>query len=186
MSAPVISGAENAPAMPAVPRKERAVPERSAVDAVYRQTVSSLGDGVCPRCRGRVTVDATTDGWSRDQGPRSLTYGFEYACRDCGGRWTTTVGETVLDHPAVAAFYHDHGVDLRDSHVWELEFAATDHDTRVRSRDPLRLELRPRCGNDELVLVVADDGSVVRNSRHTKFTARDTWFDRPAADAGRN
>lgn len=158
-----------------------------AVDAVHRRRLASLADGVCPHCRGRVSVDATTAAWAREDGSRSLSCGFEYACRDCGGEWTTTVGERVLEHPAVVAFYHDHGVDVRESHVWDLEFAATDHDTRLRSRDPLRLELRPQCGNDELVLVVADDGSVVRSSRHTKFTARGTWYDRGATvDAGRN
>jgi len=150
-----------------------------AVDTAVRHALSSLGAGVCPRCRGRVSVDATTADWRRGDGPRSLDFGFEYHCRECRSGWTATAGEVVLDHPAVAGFYHDHGIDLRDPYAWDLEFAATDHDTRVRSRDPLRLELRPQCANDELVVVLAADGSVVRTSRHTKFTARGTWFDRP-------
>jgi hypothetical protein len=150
-----------------------------AVDTAVRRDLSSLGRGVCPRCAGRVAVDATTADWRRGDGPRSLAFGFEYDCRECRAGWTATAGEVVLDHPAVVGFYHDHGVDLRDRYAWDLEFAATDHDTRVRSRDPLRLELRPQCGNDELVVVLDSDGSVVRTSRHTKFTARGTWFDRP-------
>lgn len=152
-----------------------------AVDTAVRRDLSSLGSGVCPRCSGRVAVDARATDWHRDAGPRSLAFGFEYHCRECRAGWTATAGEVVLDHPAVAGFYHDHGIDLRDRYAWDLEFAATDHDTRVRSRDPLRLELRPQCGNDELVVIVGADGSVVRTARHTKFTARGTWFDRPAA-----
>jgi len=152
-----------------------------AVDTAVRRDLSSLGRGVCPRCAGRVAVDARATDWHRGEGPRSLAFGFEYHCRECRAGWTTTAGEAVLDHPAVVGFYHDHGIDLRETHAWDLEFAATDHDTRVRSRDPLRLELRPQCGNDELVVIVGADGAVVRTARHTKFTARGAWFDRPAA-----
>jgi len=142
-----------------------------AVDRAIRAAGRALADGHCPTCFGTITPALTAT--ETDQ--RSLDVAVEADCEDCG-RVTATPGLLALAHDATAGFFHDNDVALTDRAVWGLSFVATDQQTRVRSRDPWRVEVRPQLGTDELVLRVDETASVSAVKRHTKFAARDVWY----------
>jgi DNA-directed RNA polymerase subunit RPC12/RpoP len=148
-----------------------------AVNQYVRRNIVLLSHSICPDCSGLIMTDVTTT--PREYQPsdcRPLRFAFVHECETCHMIRTTTVGETLLSNSQVIAFYHDHGIDIMNQYVWELEFAATDHLTRIRSRDPWRFEIRPQIGNHELVVVIDEDTSVSGVSRYTKFTVRDAWY----------
>lgn len=48
------------------------------------------------------------------------------------------VGAVVLDHPAVVTFLFDHGIDLRETPIWKLDWVL-DPTTTVEREEPLQL-----------------------------------------------
>jgi hypothetical protein len=90
-----------------------------AVDAWARSQLLLFDRGVCPWCGGRVDSHLTTD-------PDSLPHDVDedapafvrYVCGGCGGGPSVEVDYTVLDHPALVAFCHDHSVDVREEPIW--------------------------------------------------------------------
>ena len=68
----------------------------------------------------------------------------------------------MLDHPAVVAFYHDHDRDVDDRPLWNV---GTEWRERVVSRDPWCVLVSARLGDEDLLLYVAGDGTVVDHRR---------------------
>lgn len=145
---------------------------RRVLDRVLRNASRALADGLCPGClaetTGRLTASTGADS--------SLAVAVTQDCDRCDAAFSTTPGHLALTHDATAGFFDDHGIRLADRATWDLEFVVTDHQTRVRSRDPWRVDVRPQIGNDELVLTVDETAAVVASRRHTKFTARSVWY----------
>ena len=52
------------------------------------------------------------------------------------------------------SFCLDHGLDVTRTPIWELEFAATDRHTVVRSTDPWEVAVTVAFDDDERTLVV--------------------------------
>jgi predicted RNA-binding Zn-ribbon protein involved in translation (DUF1610 family) len=147
-----------------------------ALSRQYRHRVALMTDGGCPECGGKVAArieaatprlvpgDGSTDGTS---GPgRALC---RLACEACGYVLTIPVTLAVLDHPAVVAFYHEHGVDVGTRPVWNV---GSEWRERVLSTDPWAVRVSTVLDGDGLALFVAGDARIVDTER----------FDADAAD----
>ncbi|WP_436923819.1 ArsR/SmtB family transcription factor [Halosimplex amylolyticum] len=136
-----------------------------ALDAHHRRRIDSFGDGVCPACAGAVSTgieaasvdDRATHG---DEEPVPVQTAFE--CESCGAALRCPVALTLLDHPAVVSFYHDHDRDVRDRPIWNV---GSEWRERVVSRDPWCVVVSVRLDGDDLICYVAGDGRVVDHRR---------------------
>ncbi|MFC4552182.1 MULTISPECIES: DUF7351 domain-containing protein [Halorussus] len=99
--------------------------------------------GFCPTCDGRIdrTVHASADDgvpvWVRDSDFEAVV---AYECDRCGDGWTTVVPIAVLTHPALVAFHYEHGVDVRRTPPWDLDWLRPGLAVVVGVR-PLRVEV---------------------------------------------
>lgn len=120
-----------------------------------RAQLSFTVNGICPNCAGTIAHSLTTEPGHHDR-----EVGLEYNCERCNHHASSTVALHLSYHPAVVAFYDDHGIDLTeefwDSYVW-----TGDEYTTVRSEDPWRLSLTIPLADDELELVVDENLDVV-------------------------
>ncbi|MHB9288699.1 ArsR/SmtB family transcription factor [Halobacteriales archaeon Cl-PHB] len=110
---------------------------------------------ICPYCEGRtvpslVSLEATADhDW--DDLPM-----VEYNCQRCAQEVKADPGTALFTHPAVVAFYHDHGVDVRTDSI--MQFVATDTDrTQFLDADRSRASVTFDAGDDALTLTVDAD-----------------------------
>ncbi|WP_440990086.1 DUF7351 domain-containing protein [Haloarchaeobius baliensis] len=146
----------------------------AAFDRYHRHRIGAFDDGVCPTCGG--TVHARVEPVDEDDArpsdeepadePRPVT--ARYACEGCGDRLRCPVALTVFDHPSVVAFYHDHDEDVTDRPVWNV---GGEWRESLLSTDPLAVRVTTRLDDEELVLYVGRDGSVVEHQRRTVETA---------------
>jgi DNA-binding transcriptional ArsR family regulator len=140
--------------------------ERTAFPAVaeryIRSSLQDARDGFCPLCEGRTsptvapdlaTTDDDADVPAQFEGVPSV----RYECRRCEMVLSTELGTGLADHPAVVAFYHDHGVDVREASLAVFAEAGT-NDARVRDRDPFRASVTYGVDGETLTLVV--DGAL--------------------------
>ncbi|QLH79285.1 helix-turn-helix transcriptional regulator [Halosimplex rubrum] len=155
-----------------------------AIDAHHRRRIESFDDGVCPECAGAVSTriepvaDGDRGGDGDGDGPSDPDGGGEddehvpvqtvYDCETCGADLRCPVALTLLDHPAVVAFYHDHDQDVRDRPIWNV---GSEWRERVVSRDPWCIVVGVRLDGDELVCYVAGDGRVVDHRRESRDDA---------------
>jgi predicted RNA-binding Zn-ribbon protein involved in translation (DUF1610 family) len=137
------------------PREELAGASSNWIRAQLSFTVN----GICPNCAGVITHSITTVPEHRS---REVELGYD--CERCKHHATSTVALHLSYHPAVIAFYDDHGINLNerfwDSHVW----AGGEH-TTVRSEDPWRISHTIPLAGDELELVVDEDLNLVERHR---------------------
>lgn len=112
-----------------------------AFDRHHRHRLSTLADGVCPECGGAVSTTARAVEGDRVQATLS--------CDACGYRLRTPATLTVLDHPAVVSFYHEHGTDLRERPLWNV--GAEWRETLV-SEDPWVLRVSTELDGETLSL----------------------------------
>jgi hypothetical protein len=131
-------------------------PEEGVVERVAfleNRYGSYLRRGICPECQGRVDVELAYGGARVEQ------YHYRGECDRCGFLHGVPVGMYVLDHPAVVAFYHDHGVDVRTEPFWTLDFCVPGAET-VLSEDPTRLQVEAECEGERLSVTLTADGTV--------------------------
>ena len=151
----------------------------TALSRQYRHRVGLMADGGCPECggavatriepaEGRLLPDDDPDGTARrdDTGDgdggglgRALA---RLRCEACGYALGVPVTLSVLDHPAVVAFYHERGVDVGDRPVWNV---GSEWRERVLSTDPWAVRVSTVLDGDGLALFVAGDGRVVGTER---------------------
>jgi hypothetical protein len=140
-----------------------------AIDVAHRWALRqhSIAEfGFCPRCDGRMdhwVIDAD------DDAPDWLVEGpFEafvrYSCERCGAGWFTDIGLSLISHPAVVAFHYDHGIDTRETPLWELGWVSADAST-VLDRDPLRVAISVTLDDETLTLTVDDELTVLDEER---------------------
>jgi DNA-binding transcriptional ArsR family regulator len=158
-------------------RDEEALP--AALDATFRRRVGAFADGVCPDCAG--TVEATTDavvpaefdgagttagseGDSADGvlGDDPVAVQAAFACETCRAGLRCPVTLTVLGHPAVAAFYHDHDRDPGERPVWNV---GDEWRESLVSREPWCVRVSAQLDGEALFVYVADDGTVLGHRR---------------------
>jgi hypothetical protein len=148
--------------------------DRTEIPAVagryLRSELSRLEHGFCPYCHGRVERHVTAA--SSDEQPSGTderTPVINYDCQQCGAEPTSSLTFSLAAHPAVVAFYHDHGVDIRDRSVWE--FPVLDGESeRIEGEEPFRASVTFSTGSEELTLTVDDGGDVRSVDRCSKLS----------------
>lgn len=140
------------------------VPE--AFDRHHRHRLAAFADGRCPECGGRVEREVVPAGDSRDGSAARADaedhtdpdrVQATFSCGQCGHGLRAPVTLAVMDHPAVVAFYHDHGRTPDDRPIWNVgsEWAES-----VLSRDPLCVRVVADLAGDTLALYVDRNLSV--------------------------
>jgi DNA-binding transcriptional ArsR family regulator len=139
----------------------------AVADRYFRTILSQVGDGFCWFCEGRTDPVVGPLGEQLDEEvPAELAAlpAVLFTCRRCGSEITADLGAALLDHPAVVAFHHEHGLDIRERPFWAAGAWDTDR-TRFRERDPVRAELSYHAGGDTLTLVVDGELTVRESER---------------------
>ena len=153
----------------------------AAVDAHHRRRIEAFADGVCPECAG--VVDATVEA---DPSSGSATaeqnhpVQATFACEACGADLSCPVALATLDHPAVVAFYHDHGEDVTERPLWNV---GSEWRERVVSTDPRCVTVSARLDDEVLALYLDGDATVVDHRRRTAVDTTPPTVD-SGADAG--
>lgn len=135
------------------------------VDQYNRHRFLAASRGVCPVCANSLGLDFRTGDEVWTDGADRLDVFVHRGCSNCGRDNYTSVGLTLLYHPAVVSFYRDCGRDLTSIPHWELPWVMTDDHLTVRSRDPWEFLLRVPCGGETLELVVDEELTVVAERR---------------------
>ena len=134
-----------------------------------RNNLRMMMEGVCPSCSG--TVDDSLrlceqhDSKAGDVCPNCGTLDsarVRYICTVCKRKSSRPIEFTVVEHPAVIAFYYHHDVDIRRDiddigefirgaeRLWAIEHT-------VVSTDPVRIRITVPCEGDELRLVLDEN-----------------------------
>lgn len=136
-----------------------------AVDAahvLYDSKISPMMKGVCPECAGRVhlSYDVCED---HHAGERTLCPQCDtryevwaiYECEHCRYRRASAMWFAALNHPAVIAFYHEHGLDetipFRKLTGENARFVR-DITQEVVDTDPYRFEVRIPVDGEAIVV----------------------------------
>jgi DNA-binding transcriptional ArsR family regulator len=137
--------------------EDRSVTELTRVFGQYVDAIFSfMLRGICLNCSGKTTGRLIEETERIDDD--ALAY-VEVVCDQCGETTTSHVNGYLLHHPAVIAFYYDHGIDLDRSDLWNLDLYRNESLT-LRSEDPLSVRSTIELDGDRLELVVEDDLSV--------------------------
>ncbi len=138
--------------------------------AAWRQT-QIMFDGLCPACSGPVEswleccIDHESSGMCDRCGAQFASLA-RFECQTCKNHNVSSPKALALFHPAVMAFYEEHGISTR-IHAEEFEtvrrvFDLMDaHEVEVVAADPPRAEVRVTSAGDEIRLVFDETASVV-------------------------
>ena len=146
-------------------------------DDVYRSNrvwikhrEASVMESVCPACSGptpvesiRVCDDHAPDPEDEDVCDQcgSIFWGMVYhACAVCKSRWKLPTLLYPPTHPAVIAFYYDHGITF-DLASHEQRSYLLEYQEEVVSDDPLRIRTTIPLHGDELRITFDEQMSVV-------------------------
>ena len=139
-----------------------------AAHVLYDSKVAPMMEGICPECAGR--IDASHDVCSNHRPDESglcpecdsrYEVWTEFECQRCQYGRRTVTWFAALNHPAVVAFYYDHGLDERipfrkltwDNAAYVGRVTATPVET-----DPYRFEVTVVV--DDETLTVRMDGAL--------------------------
>ncbi|WP_246045717.1 winged helix-turn-helix domain-containing protein [Halorussus ruber] len=118
------------------------VPE--VVDQWLKRVHAAADFGFCSNCDGRFEAGLVVAGqpdapdWlDGEEKPRATV---RYECDRCGFEWTSFPPSAVLLHPAVVGFHYDHGIDVRETPLWDLDWLGIDV-MSVESADPPEVEI---------------------------------------------
>lgn len=118
-----------------------------SVQRYVRDEFSLAIGGVCIECSGRMTSSVRP---ARDPVPDQY---LEVAtCEGCGHELTAPVEARLTYHPAVIAFYWEHGVDLPAEPFWGMftRYHSDEWETECLSTDPYRFRVVVSLDGDEL------------------------------------
>ena len=137
---------------------------------------SSVMDGVCPDCAGDMPVRSVEV--CPDHDPDWDEYQFcgecgsifwilvSHVCERCKYRWRMPALFYPTRHPAVVAFYYDHGIEL-DLARNEQRALLLDFEQSVLSEEPLRIGISIPLDDESLDLTFDDRMAVVDVNRRT-------------------
>jgi len=140
-----------------------------ALDTHHRRRIESFTDGVCPNCAGPVDRTIVTSkgtptepvrNTGGDSDPRRVQ--ADFTCETCGMTLQCPVALTVLSHPVVVSFYHDHGEDVRARPIWNV---GPEWRECLISSDPWCVGVSTRLDDESMFLYLDRDGSVVDHRR---------------------
>lgn len=143
---------EELPASQVTDRSTEAVLDSIAVRV--RADLEQAVDGVCGSCGG--PIEATVEAIDIAGRTRWL---FRGDCPACHRRVNAPVEWCLFAHPAVAGFYWDHGIVLRDEPIWQA-FRRLEGDEWTLDRTDDGFQCVVRLDDDRLELAVASDLSV--------------------------
>ncbi|MDT3437432.1 transposase [Haloarcula sp. 1CSR25-25] len=159
----------------------------------YLQAVKLLIRGVCPECSGPIeesleicdSHDAADGGLCPNCGT-SIRGGWNearvsYVCSVCKHSASYPAWVAIFDHPAVVAFYHEHGFDmtygLDDPEVCGRLFERLNKEQTVVSRDPVRIRVTATYDGAALSLTLDGNLTVVDFSRDADESGRGSTED---------
>ena len=116
------------------------------------QAIEQTLVGVCPQCYDTIETTVTAD-----EGSRPI---FRAVCDTCGAQVVGPVAFCLLVDPDVAAFCREHGLTVRDDHVWEFPFVAEDAGFTLIDEDPVRIECSISLDHETFGVIVDDRGHV--------------------------
>ncbi|MXR41357.1 hypothetical protein GRX01_08400 [Halobaculum sp. WSA2] len=134
----------------------------SLLDAATRRMIrdeSSMYNGVCPYCAGRVvwTVELPEGHWEESNlRGDAMAHG---ACTRCAWFLYGNVVGKIRHHPAISDFLSRHGYDPWTDPPWEEQY---DFDHQVLDDDPVRVEVS-YLADGECLEVTVDSDLVVLN-----------------------
>ncbi|WP_049925438.1 ArsR/SmtB family transcription factor [Halopiger goleimassiliensis] len=146
----------------------------AAIDAYHHRRIEAFADGVCPDCAGPVdgqlvpyapesdATDADVDDPTETDVDNPVQATFE--CDSCGASVACPVSLTLLEHPAVVAFAHEHDVDIAERPLWNV---GPEWSERLVSTDPWCLVVGLRLDEELLECYLARDATVVDHRRRT-------------------
>lgn len=126
--------------------------------------------GVCPECSGAVDSNLSVckdhdstgvcDACERHFGVVAI-----YQCTSCKSHHTTLPHLVAAFHPAVIAFYHDHGVELgwnllTFENVKQLLQCAMEHEVVRQSMDPVRIRVMVTRNGDQMAVTFDENVAV--------------------------
>jgi len=132
----------------------------------FRTIVGQVTSGFCAYCDGPVdptvgTIATLADDDTDDvppDAPADLPL-VRYECQRCGGVVTSDLGSAFVEHPAVAGFHYEHGVDVRERPFYRFAALTADR-AALRERGPVRASVTYAVGDAELTLVVDETAEV--------------------------
>jgi len=132
-----------------------------------RDEYSMAVDGVCAECLGKMEGRV-----ERVDEPVEGSYLHVVECGQCGHRLTTPVELHLSYHPAVIAFYWDHGVDLPETTFWDLlrYLLSGEWETEVLATDPYEFRVTMHVDGDHLAVTFDEDLTVTRVEETTART----------------
>jgi DNA-directed RNA polymerase subunit RPC12/RpoP len=144
-------------------RDRAAIPE--TFDRYLRVVAEQLRDDFCLFCSGPLDARLERTAFPAfnldDPAPLAV-----FECARCGRQVQSGPGALLLDHPAVVAFYHDHGRDVRERPVWQRPLMHWDGVT-VTSEDPLEIEAALELDGDRLAIRLDESLGVVNVERES-------------------
>lgn len=132
----------------------------------------AMVEGVCPECSGAVDLDLQVCSNHELESEnvchtcgRADQVVAHYRCTVCKNSSVAAPSDLISQHPAVIAFYYDHGVDFQ----FDLDFQGVTrvlelgdaHQQTLESTDPIRVRVDIRYEGDELSLVLDEQMSVI-------------------------
>ena len=137
--------------------------------------IAAYRDGVCPYCGGVVdeTIDVCEDHETseRDLCPRCDRYHLvevREMCRRCKSSEWGPLTIAILTHPAVTAFYKEHGIEHRFA-SWESCLRGGTATDEILETDPLRIRVTIPCEDEKLHLTLDRELTVHKTVRETSF-----------------
>lgn len=145
----------------------RSLEEILHATVVYQlNQVESMMDGVCPTCGGRVEMRLAVcedhdaeDGICDACGTRFLGRAH-WACTTCKAEIRGPSWAPVVNHPAVIAFFYDHGIEHAHASWTAMDRGDACREELV-STDPVRMRITVSAGEDELLVTIDDSLTVV-------------------------
>lgn len=143
----------------------------AAVGVAQHRHIRTMFEGLCSACSGpvdgalEICSEHDSDSICSNCG-REFSCWVHFQCRVCKDHHGTAPASIPLFHPAVVAFYHDHGVSTQFhaddfQSVQRVMELMTDHDMKVVSEDPPRVEVIVSRDGDEIRLTLDETVSVV-------------------------
>lgn len=142
-----------------------------------RSSFNQIASGFCFYCKGKMepTIDSLDEVFSPiDEHSAEIPVHIDtrideipwvrFTCDRCQSSPTAGLDLLLLDHPLVADFYYDNGVDVRDVPIWGLGIGNPDR-AAIRDRNPFRASVTYAIDGKELTLVVDDSITVVEQTR---------------------
>jgi len=130
------------------PDRTPAAFDRYAMGLVVRAV-----ENVCPWCASPLSasLERADEGWP------AVDWVVYRSCDHCRGWIATRLHDLLRLHPAVVAFYHEHGVDVLGSTFWEAEAMMADRTVDVEGATEWAARVTLARDGDELELGVAGD-----------------------------